>query len=102
MATTRKILCDSNGGHGSPFGHECHCNRQAGHLLDSDRPHGCGCGAPWSCEDCHDADPYMGCAGCGAVGSPGDDQSIYVTTRPAPLADPSGDPDGSTNDKGGQ
>ena len=72
------ITCDSSGGYGSMFGHQCRCNRQAGHPLDSDRPHGCSCGAPWSCNDCANADPYMGCAECGSVGSPGDDQSIYV------------------------
>lgn len=72
-----RTLCQSSGGRGIGAGHVCSCNRIAGHPLDSDRPHGCGCGAPWSCEDCADAEPYMGCAGCGSVGSPGDDMTIY-------------------------
>ncbi|QSL99934.1 endonuclease VII [Gordonia phage Ayotoya] len=40
--------CGHDGGTGIGAGHECRCNRTAGHPLDSGRPHGCGCGAMWA------------------------------------------------------
>ncbi|QAU06867.1 endonuclease VII [Gordonia phage Brylie] len=40
--------CGHAGGTGIGAGHECRCNRTAGHPLDSGRPHGCGCGAMWA------------------------------------------------------
>jgi len=39
--------CDDNGGQGIGAGHVCKCVRTAGHPNDSDRPHGCVCGALW-------------------------------------------------------
>jgi hypothetical protein len=48
MNDTSRQLCGHNGGYGIGAGHECRCVRVAGHPLDSDRPHGCECGALWS------------------------------------------------------
>lgn len=39
--------CAHNGGQGVGAGHTCKCVRSKGHPLDSDRPHGCSCGALW-------------------------------------------------------
>jgi hypothetical protein len=39
--------CDNNGGQGIGAGHVCRCIRETGHPDDSDRPHGCPCGAVW-------------------------------------------------------
>jgi len=41
------VTCDDNGGQGIGAGHVCKCVRTAGHPNDSDRPHGCVCGALW-------------------------------------------------------
>lgn len=35
-------------GEGIGAGHTCRCNRETGHPHDSDRPHGCECGALWA------------------------------------------------------
>lgn len=40
--------CGGSGGQGIGAGHVCVCIRPAGHPLDSDRPHGCECGALWA------------------------------------------------------
>ena len=61
--------CGSDGGTGVGAGHRCTCSRKAGHPLDSKRPHGCSCGAPWGCVDCVNADEG-GCAECGAAPAP--------------------------------
>lgn len=39
--------CGHNGGQGIGAGHTCTCTRTAYHSLDSERPHGCPCGAAW-------------------------------------------------------
>ena len=39
--------CGHNGGQGIGAGHTCTCTRGAHHDLDSERPHGCPCGASW-------------------------------------------------------
>lgn len=39
--------CGHNGGQGIGAGHTCACVRADGHPHDSDRPHGCPCGAVW-------------------------------------------------------
>ena len=41
-------LCSNDGGVGIGAGHRCECVRPAGHANDSDRPHGCSCGALWA------------------------------------------------------
>lgn len=41
-------VCNHNGGRGIGAGHVCRCVRPAGHPLDTDRPHGCSCGALWA------------------------------------------------------
>ena len=45
-----KARCDHDGGRGIGAGHVCRCVRAPGHPLDSDRPHGCTCGALWADE----------------------------------------------------
>jgi hypothetical protein len=40
-------ICNSHGGTGVGSDHDCRCIRAQGHPLDSDRPHGCSCGAMW-------------------------------------------------------
>jgi hypothetical protein len=44
---SRPGSCNHNGGVGIGAGHVCRCVRLPGHPLDSDRPHGCSCGALW-------------------------------------------------------
>lgn len=48
MAPESLDRCLHDGGTGVGAGHECRCVRPAGHELDSDRPHGCTCGALWA------------------------------------------------------
>jgi hypothetical protein len=43
-------LCDDDGGRGIGAGHVCRCVRKDGHPIDSDRPHGCTCGALWAAQ----------------------------------------------------
>lgn len=43
----RAGACNDDGGIGIGSGHVCRCIRKADHPLDSDRPHGCTCGALW-------------------------------------------------------
>lgn len=43
--------CGHDGGQGIGAGHVCRCTRKRGHALDSERPHGCSCGAMWSAEE---------------------------------------------------
>lgn len=64
---TAEVRCGSDGGRGIGAGHVCTCVRRFDHPLDSERPHGCPCGALWGCPDCTAADPYEGCAACGAA-----------------------------------
>ncbi|NKZ84483.1 hypothetical protein GS982_19985 [Rhodococcus hoagii] len=40
--------CNHSGGTGIGAGHVCRCLREAGHPNDSERPHGCECGALWA------------------------------------------------------
>jgi hypothetical protein len=40
-------ICGNNGGVGIGAGHTCQCTRKTGHPRDSERPHGCSCGAMW-------------------------------------------------------
>ncbi|MBM4469879.1 hypothetical protein GS502_11195 [Rhodococcus hoagii] len=40
--------CNHSGGTGIGAGHVCMCLREAGHPHDSERPHGCECGALWA------------------------------------------------------
>lgn len=40
--------CGHNGGRGIGAGHVCTCVRGMNHPFDSDRPHGCSCGAMWA------------------------------------------------------
>ncbi len=51
-------LCGHNGGQGIGAGHTCRCNRPTGHPHDSDRPHGCECGAPWADDPRTNTDRY--------------------------------------------
>ena len=50
MTTTGTAFgrCGNDGGRGIGAGHTCWCVREAGHPLDSARPHGCQCGAVWA------------------------------------------------------
>lgn len=48
VPTNTNTLCAHNGGQGIGAGHTCRCNRETGHPHDSDRPHGCECGALWA------------------------------------------------------
>lgn len=42
------LLCGQSGGQGIGAGHTCYCIRPEGHAIDSERPHGCSCGALWA------------------------------------------------------
>jgi hypothetical protein len=48
--TTTLERCGHNGGQGIGAGHVCTCVRLKGHAFDSNRPHGCSCGALWADE----------------------------------------------------
>jgi hypothetical protein len=48
MADAIRRPCNHSGGQGIGAGHVCLCVREAGHPLDSDRPHGCSCMALWA------------------------------------------------------
>ena len=45
--TLPSTTCGHDGGRGIGAGHACACTRPIGHALDSERPHGCPCGAMW-------------------------------------------------------
>jgi hypothetical protein len=46
--TYGEATCSHDGGVGIGAGHRCTCNMPKGHSLDSERPHGCSCGAMWA------------------------------------------------------
>lgn len=54
MSRFKKVLCGDDGGYGAPMSHRCTCVREKGHPLDSDRPHGCSCGAAWADKTAND------------------------------------------------
>lgn len=63
----RPPQCQHEGGMGIGAGHVCYRVRARGHPIDSDRPHGCSCGALWA-DTCdvrigHHATPHHG-GGC--------------------------------------
>lgn len=47
MASGEGMICGHSGGVGIGAGHTCICVRTPWHAMDSERPHGCACGALW-------------------------------------------------------